>query len=331
MADYQSIEDLEIQNQKKRLDKDVRVLELLDRMGQYAPYFMEALGTFFLTLTVGCVSVAGPKKTTHPLGALAVGSVLMSCIFMGGHISGGHFNPAVSFGIWLTGRGKITTSETAIYCVSQLLGGFVAALCFWGLTGETFILQVGEGYTNTNALCAEAVFTFLLVSVVLNVATTRSNKDSHFYGLAIGFTVVAGAVSISDISGCCMNPALGISVLLVDMLNIGSKYIDPIWLYLLGPMLGALFAAIFFRITNHAKEYRTEKLGDLLRRDSSFIAPPPSSFSSSEKHVNFDTTNPTIIEADLSINNNNNNNNNINNNNNLPSSASVVVPIASNL
>jgi len=267
------------------------VIRYLEPLARFAPYWMEFLGTFFLNLTVGYANV-GDSNPFHNTGQtpLAIGSVLMVCVFMGGHVSGAHYNPSVTFGIWLSGRGKITTLQSIGYVGAQLAGAMVAGAVYWSTTGLTFQLQPGAGVTVGHAFSCEALYTFLLVSVVLNVATTRSNTDNSFYGLAIGFTVVAGAYSVGPISGGAFNPAIGFGPPMVDAFNHGAERLKYMWIYWLGPLLGSVLAAIAFRITNHHKEYQKVELGRVVEAENaqlgSALTTQPSSSTLGEPLLN---------------------------------------------
>lgn len=122
------------------------------------------------------------------------------------------------------------------------------------MTYTTFA-QFPEGSNAGQAFFAEAIYTFLLVHVVLNTATTKSNANNSFYGLAIGFTVTAGAVAVGDVSGGVFNPAVGFGPIVVDSWNGGAENFQHIWIYFLAPWLGAIAAAMVFRITNNSKEF----------------------------------------------------------------------------
>jgi aquaporin Z len=238
-----------------RRDENV-VIRALEPLARYAVYWVEFLGTFFLVLTVGFVSAPTNNIAALGFGPLAVGSMLMVCVFMGGHISGAHYNPAVTFGVWLTGRGKITTAMSFGYLGAQLFGSFIAGCVYWTITGYTFALEPQHGATMGHAFSSEALYAFLLVSVVLNTATSKSHQDNSFYGLAIGFTVVSGGIAVGPISGGGFNPAVGFGPIVVDAFNHGADRLRYIWIYWLGPLFGSILAAIAFRITNHHKEYR---------------------------------------------------------------------------
>ena len=204
-------------------------------------YLAEFIGTFFLVLTIGC-SVAG----NHPLAPLAIGSALMVMIYAGGHVSGAHFNPAVTLAV--TMRGRCSLADAIPYVVSQVLGAIAAAIVTGFLMPAdkfTSITPMDLSKVAAQALLAEALFTFALAYVVLNVATAKANANNSFYGLAIGFTVLTGAIAVGGISGGAFNPAVavGISVL-------GFTAWSNIWIYLAGDFAGAAIAAIAFKVIN---------------------------------------------------------------------------------
>src|SRR5262245_8249069 len=151
-------------------------------------YLTEAIGTFFLVLVIGLAVLGG--STVAPM---AIGSALMVMVYMGGHISGGHYNPAVTLA--LTMRGKAPASQFLPYVISQLLGATAAAFAVYLILGQTFSVAPGTEVTALEALAVEVLFTFALALVVLNVATHPKVANNSFYGLAIGFTVAAGAAS----------------------------------------------------------------------------------------------------------------------------------------
>jgi aquaporin Z len=204
-------------------------------------YVAELIGTFFLVLTIGC-TVLG--HGAGPLAPLAIGSALMVMIFAGGHISGGHFNPAVTLGVWL--RGKCETKDVAPYMIFQVIGAVLAAFVVKFLKGGTAVTPLQPA--TIPALLAEFLFTFALVYVVLNVATAKSTAGNSFYGLAIGFTVLVGAFSAGNISGGAFNPAVaaGLSVM-------GLSAWPNLWIYLVADFAGAAVAAGAFQVLNPAE------------------------------------------------------------------------------
>jgi aquaporin Z len=204
-------------------------------------YVAELIGTFFLVLTIGCTVVG---HGAGPFAPLAIGSALMVMIFAGGHISGGHFNPAVTLGVWL--RGKCETKDVVPYMIFQVMGAVLAALVvkYFKVGAAVAPLQPAT----VPALLAEFLFTFALVYVVLNVATAKGTSGNSFYGLAIGFTVLVGAFSVGSISGGAFNPAVavGISVL-------GLSSWANIWIYLVADFAGGAVATGAFKALNSAE------------------------------------------------------------------------------
>ena len=201
-------------------------------------YIAEFIGTFFLVLTIGCTVVGNGAGALAPL---AIGSALMVMIFAGGHISGGHFNPAVTLGVWL--RGKCEAKDVAPYMVAQIVAGVVAALAVKFLKGGAEVSTMQPA--TLPALLAEFLFTFALVYVVLNTATAKGTSGNSFYGLAIGFTVMVGAFSVGNISGGAFNPAVAVGI---SMMGLSSW--PNIWIYLVGNFAGGAVAAFTFKALN---------------------------------------------------------------------------------
>lgn len=202
-------------------------------------YVTEFVGTFFLVLTIGLTVLNGT-----PLAPLAIGSSLMIMVYMGGHISGGHFNPAVSFAVFL--RGKMASGgELVRYWLAQIAGALVAALVVRIIMGETFAPAPADGATSSAVLLVEFLYTFALALVVLNSAASAKTHGNSFYGLAIGFTVVVGAFAGGPISGGAFNPAVGIGPIAVDATAGGGTWAS-LWIYLVAPLLGGAAAAAVF-------------------------------------------------------------------------------------
>jgi aquaporin Z len=195
-------------------------------------YIVEFIGTFFLVFTVGMAVQSG-----SPLAPLAIGASLMVMIFSGGHISGGHFNPAVTLAVWL--RGKLPLKDVIPYWIAQMLAGLVAALIVIQLFGR---VPVAAEHIVVKSLIVEFLFTFALAWVVLNTATSKGTLDNSFYGLAIGFTVVAGAVSVGGISGGAFNPAVGLGVVVM-----GFESVSQLGVYLVANLAGGAVAALAFK------------------------------------------------------------------------------------
>jgi len=204
-----------------------------------AKYVTEFIGTFFLVLTIGLCVNQGVA-----MAPLAIGSALMVMIYMGGHISGAHYNPAVSVAIFL--RGKMEKSDFLPYIGAQIAGALVASLATRVLTGATFAPAPAETASIGVVLLAEALFTFALALVVLNSATSPKTEGNSFYGLAIGFTVMTGAYSVGAISGGAFNPAVGTGPILASLLTGGSA--ASLWLYWVGPVAGGVLASVVYKI-----------------------------------------------------------------------------------
>jgi aquaporin Z len=204
-------------------------------------YIAELIGTFFLVLTIGC-SVIG--NGAGPLAPLAIGSALMVMIFAGGHISGAHFNPAVTLGVWL--RGKCETKDVVPYMMFQIIGAVLAAFVVKFLKAGAAVAPLQPA--TAPALVAEFLFTFALVYVVLNVATAKGTSGNSFYGLAIGFTVLVGAFSVGNISGGAFNPAVAVATSIMGL----SSWAN-LWIYLVADFAGAAVAAGAFKAVSPAE------------------------------------------------------------------------------
>jgi aquaporin Z len=219
-------------------------------------YVTEFIGTFFLVFTIGLTVLGG-----SPLAPLAIGSSLMIMVYMGGHVSGAHYNPAVTAAVFL--RGKMASSaELIMYWVFQILGAIVAALAVKWITGQTFAPAPAEGATAFGALLVEFLYTFALALVVLNSAASAKTHGNSFYGLAIGFTIMVAAFAGGPISGGAFNPAVGIGPTAVNAV-FGAGDWKSLWLYLVGPLLGGCAAAWVFGLQErspiqlHAEPSRT--------------------------------------------------------------------------
>ena len=200
----------------------------------------EFIGTFFLVFTV-CLTVTGEV----PMAPLAIGCSLMVMVYMGGHISGGHYNPAVSLAVLL--RGKMSGKDFIPYVVAQVLGAIVAAYLSSVIFGRTIPIAPSANASVVAALLVEILFTFALALVVLNVATHPDVKGNSFYGLAIGFTIVVAAFAGGGISGGAFNPAVGTGITVVHALLGGGSFASW-WLYLVGPFVGGALAAVVYKI-----------------------------------------------------------------------------------
>lgn len=201
-----------------------------------AKYIVEFIGAFFLVFTVG-MTVIEPGAA-GAMAPLAIGSALMVMIYAGGHVSGGHYNPAVTLAVTI--RGKSSAADLVPYIVGQCLAAVIAgSLVLFLKTGEV-IMPLAP--VVLPALIAEFLFTFALCYVVLNSATAKATAGNSNYGLAIGFTVLTGAYAVGPISGGAFNPAVAVGLGVMGLV----KWAD-LWIHLVGEIAGAFAAAAAFK------------------------------------------------------------------------------------
>ncbi len=195
-------------------------------------YITEFIGALFLVMGAAFA------------GGLGAGLALMVMVYAGGHISGGHYNPAVTLAVWM--RGKIELKDALIYWIFQLAGAVAAALI-------TVYVFKHEGSGNCviaddgtyKAIAAELLGTFALAYVVLNVATAKANNGNSFYGLAIGATVVLMATMLGKFSGGAYNPAVAVGLCIQK-----SFCWDNILIYVFSTLGGGAVAALVFSLNN---------------------------------------------------------------------------------
>ncbi len=207
-------------------------------------YLVEFIGTFFLVATIGgTVLESNPSGLAPPsnLAPIAIGSALMVMIFAGGHVSGGHYNPAVTLAVFL--RGKCPAKDVGPYMGAQVLGAVLAAAIMLFLKGNPTVKAADPDILK--ALVAEFLYTFALCYVVLNVATAKGTSGNSFYGLAIGFTVMAGAASVGAISGGAFNPAVAVGITVM-----GLSAVANIWIFLVANFAAGAAAAFVFKAIN---------------------------------------------------------------------------------
>ncbi len=210
----------------------------------WAKYVVECVATFFLVLTIGIAGVLGVAGEMAPL---AIGLALVSLVYMGGHTSMAHYNPAITLSFFI--RGRCPGREVLPYLVAEFVGAILGALVVRGVFDGH--IMVGEEAAKITlwapgagmpVLAAEFLFTFLLAFVILNVASAIKIVGNEFYGLAIGFTVAGGAWAVGPISLASFNPAvtLGFAVM-------GRLAWSDIWMHLLPQILAAALAAFAFK------------------------------------------------------------------------------------
>jgi aquaporin Z len=202
----------------------------------------EFIGTFFLMLTVGCAVILSADATRGIIPPLAIGSALMVMVYAGGHISGAHYNPAVSLAVLV--RGRLPSAELVPYWIAQVAGALAAAFAAKYLTGGVGTPAAAPADV-AKVILAEFLFTFALAYVVLNVATAKGTTGNSFYGLAIGFTVLIGAFDVGAISGGAFNPAVAVGVG-----TLGLVHLPSIWMHIVADLAGGLVAGLVFNFLN---------------------------------------------------------------------------------
>lgn len=234
-------------------------------------YVSELVGTFFLVLTVGFNVLQNTA-----LAPVSIGSMLMTMIFATGKVSGGHFNPAVTLGVWLRG-GKIDAKTAWAYVLVQVLGALLAGLTYTIILDASFTLGPGHGHGIYAALVVEILFTAALVFVVLNVATTLEDDNNWYFGLAIGFTVMAAAFAIGPVSGAILNPAVAFGVMISGYFHAGLGFFKHFAVYATAQLAGACLAAGVFYVVREA-EYNVSAKQEVIpfytEPYSSLQAPP---------------------------------------------------------
>jgi aquaporin Z len=207
-------------------------------------YLVEFIGMFLFVLVVGMVVIDPGAGSFAPI---AIGATLMILVYAGGHVSGGHYNPAVTLAVWL--RGRCATADVVPYWISQILGALIASQVVLYLKIDPTVVTphiVPPHELNTvPALIAEFIGTFALCYVVLNVATAKATAGNSFYGLAIGFTVVVMAFALGGISGGAFNPAIATGITVMHIEKAAN-----FWIYLVGDFAAAALAAITFKFIN---------------------------------------------------------------------------------
>ena len=196
--------------------------------------FIELFGTYFLVLIIG-LSSGNP---------IAVGFGLMVLVYCGAHISGAHYNPAVTLAMFL--QKEISALDSIKYFISQVLGSTLAAFSIY-LMKSNMLVQPVLGDSIYSIFFSEIIFTFLLVFVILNVATHPNLKGNSFYGLAIGLTVMAGIFSVGPVSGAVFNPAVSLGPSIIDLVTGEGVSHYFLWYYLVFPTIGSILAVLSFK------------------------------------------------------------------------------------
>ena len=194
----------------------------------------EALGTFFLTCSVGLALFEN-----NQLGPFLVASSLFAAMGATAFISGAQFNPAVTTGVIVLKAimghlNKATLKELLLYYLVQMVGAFLGALNAYAISGNTYHFAIGNGYNEGQAFFGELTWTTILVTAALFVGQTNDSK--LVAGLCVISTILSGALCIGPISGGAFNPAVAFGVSLLDVMRTGADF-KHWWIYLLAPLM----------------------------------------------------------------------------------------------
>jgi aquaporin Z len=211
-----------------------------DNTGAFRKYVVEFLGTFFLVMTI-CMTLCGSQG---PFASLAAGVMLLVVLYSGFHISGGHFNPAVSLAAYL--RGKLNSGDLLPYIVSQFLGGTLAAMLAGFLLSAMGVVEVPtKDLEIVPSLIAELLGTLLYVYVFLNLTAARKTTGNAFYGITLGFTFMASVYTFGGISVGAFNPAIALGITMANLTSWSS-----IWIFILANFAGGVLAAFLSQYVN---------------------------------------------------------------------------------
>lgn len=210
-------------------------------------FLEEFIGTLFLVTMVGLTI-----KMDAPSGQLAVAGLLTGMIYMGKEISGAHYNPAIFFACYIRGC-DITVMDLIKLWTAEISGAIAACFLVFYIKGEFFQLTPGPDVSFTKALVCETAFTFLLASVDLNVTTTKKGAEKSYYGIAIGLTILAGALALGKVSGAAFNPAVGCVPIIIKSIYYGGNPVEAL-IYFIGPFVGATLAALNFRFVTPGRQ-----------------------------------------------------------------------------
>lgn len=215
-------------------------------------YLAELVGTFVLTL-LGCgaaVSLNCGIDTASVVGtALAFGLSVVAMAYTIGGISGCHINPAITIGVLISGR--MSGKDAVGYIIGQIIGGILAAAVLYALVATSPQLVEGTATganacagTVANGLLAEIVLTALFVLVVLGATSKTNGATNNFAGLAIGLTLVLIHLVGIHYTGTSVNPARSIGPALFE----GGVALSQLWVFIVGPVVGAVLAALIWKI-----------------------------------------------------------------------------------
>ena len=201
----------------------------------------EFIGTFTLIFIGAGSVVINPGNLVAV--ALAFGSVVVAFVYAYGHISGAHINPAVTLALLIAGEIKFTAAIG--YWIVQFAGGILGAYALKGVlpvNGDLGVTILATNVTPINGLIVEIILTFFLVNTIFNTAVNR--KAGNFAGLAIGLTLVFCILVGGPLTRASLNPARTLG----PAIAAGAEHAQwgNIWLYFVGPFIGAVLAALLY-------------------------------------------------------------------------------------
>ena len=216
-------------------------------------YLAEMVGTFTLTF-LGCgaaVSLGCGNDTASVIGtAIAFGLSVVAMAYTIGGVSGCHINPAISLGMFLSGR--MSLKDCGMYMLFQIIGGILAAAALAGIVGTT----IGDPFITThtganacafgvtNGLIVEVVLTMLFVLVVLGATAKTNGATNNLAGLAIGLSLVLIHLVGIHFTGTSVNPARSIGPAIFE----GGKALQELWVFIIGPLVGGALAALIWKV-----------------------------------------------------------------------------------
>lgn len=202
-------------------------------------YVYEFIGTFFLVFTFG-MTVLSPSGA-GPFAPIAIGTILAVMIFSGAHVSGGHYNPAVTLASYI--RGRFLLSDLGIYWIVQLVAAVIAAFftLYYKGAQEPVLVDVNI----PKLFIAEFLFTFALCFAALNVTATKWTAGNSYFGLAVGFVVIAGSYAVGSISSAALNPAVALGMTVMNL----SVWAN-LWIFIFANLLGGAAAALVFKYSH---------------------------------------------------------------------------------
>ncbi len=222
-------------------------------------YLAELVGTFVLTF-LGCgAAVAlgcGAENTAAIVGtAIAFGLSVVAMAYTIGGISGCHINPAITLGVFLSGR--MSAKDCGMYIVFQVIGAILAAAALAGIvaTDPSAVITTATGANTcafgvTNGLIVEIVLTFLFVLVVLGATAKTNGATNNFAGLAIGLSLILIHLVGIHFTGTSVNPARSIGPALFE----GGDALNQLWVFIVGPFVGGAIAALVWKIIEPAEK-----------------------------------------------------------------------------